>query len=164
MKYFRGWTMGLVFSLSLLGCAPVVKTDLKSFKENPEAYQGKEVIITTDVKSVVEDPESYLGRKIELKGFVKYNGFRGFSHWNFFLKDEEGRSLRCYEREYRIEAWIWPTTILRRAERENEQLTVVGKLQKGKEIELDWVEYKGQTIDTDYKPPQFPVPLLFWLL
>jgi hypothetical protein len=41
---------------------------------------------------------------------------------------------------------------IRRAARNNEQLTVVGKLQKGLKIELDWIEYEGLTIDTDFKP------------
>jgi len=157
MKYFLLWINTLVLSLSLLGCAPVVKTDLTSLKKNPEKYQGKKIIVTTDLKSLVDNPKDYLGRKIELTGYVKYNGFRGFRNWNFILKDEEGRSVRCYEREYRIEAWRVPVKAVRQAERNNEPITVVGKLQKGLEIELDWIEYKGQTIDTDQKPPSLPI-------
>jgi hypothetical protein len=48
-----------------------------------------------------------------------------------------------------------PVMAVRRAERNNEQITVVGKLQMGLEIELDWIEYEGQIIDTDFKPPEF---------
>ena len=146
----------IVLPLSLFCCAPLVKTDLKSLNENPEEYHGKRVVVTTDLRSIVEKPEDYLGKKIELTGYVKYNGFRDFSHWNFLLKDEEGRSVRCYEREYRLDAWIWPVVALRRAEKKNEQLTIVGKLHKGLEIELDWIEYEGVKINTDHKPPGFP--------
>ena len=158
VKKFFVLIIGLVFSLSLFSCAPLVKTDLKSLKDNPEKYQGKRVVVTTDLKSVVEKPEDYLGKKIELTGYVKYKGFRNFTYWNFILKDEEVRSLRCYEREYRIRSWIMPVMALRRAERENEQITAVGKLEKGLEIELDWIKYKGQRFNTDYKPPRIILP------
>ena len=152
MKEILIWIFGLVLSLILNSCAPMIKTDLQSLKDNPEKYQGKIVIITTDIKSVFEAPEAYLGKKIELKGYVEYKGFREFRNWNFILKDKEGRSIRCYEREYRVEAWIIPVMAIRKAARNNEQLTVVGKLQKGLKIELDWIEYEGLIIDTEFKP------------
>ncbi|RLA93934.1 MAG: hypothetical protein DRG25_03570 [Deltaproteobacteria bacterium] len=152
MKEILIWIFVLVLSLILNSCAPLVKTDLQSLKDNPEKYQGKIVIITTDIKSVFEAPEAYLGKKIELKGYVEYKGFRELRNWNFILKDKEGRSIRCYEREYRVEAWIIPVMAIRKAARNNQQLTVVGKLQKGLKIELDWIEYEGLTIDTDFKP------------
>jgi len=66
--------------------------------------------------------------------------------------------LRCYEWEYRVDGWIAPEMALRRAEKENEQVTVVGKLEGGLRIELDWIEYKGQHYNTDYKPPGFRSP------
>jgi len=157
MKKFLVWIIGLFVFISVLSCAPLVKTDLKSFNEDPEKYRGKEVIFTTDLKGVVENPTPYLGRKIELTGYVHEYGFIGFGHWNFMLKDEEGRSVRCYERKYRVDAWIMPVLAVRRAEKNNEQVTVVGKLQQGLKIELDWVEYKGQKFDTDFKPPDIPI-------
>ena len=150
---------GLMFSLSLAGCAPLVKTDLKSFNENPEKYKGTEVIFTADIRSVVEHPEAYAGKQVELKGYVTYNGFWGFTCWNFLLKDDEGRSIRCYEDEYRVDVWIWPDTVVKRADRKHEQLGVVGRLGKGPELELRWIEHNGQTISTDYKPPAFVFPL-----
>ena len=93
-------------SMTVFGCASMVKTDLQSLKENPQEYEGKMVVVTADLRSLTEKPEDYLGRKVELTGFVEYNGFRTFHHWNFFLKYEEGRSVRCYEREYRVDAWL----------------------------------------------------------
>jgi len=131
---------------------PVAKTDLKSLSEDPEKYQGKEVIIRTDIKSLVENPTPYRGRKIELMGYVE-RPFRGFD-WDFILKDEQGRAITCYEREYRISAWIMPTMAVRRAHENNDQITVVGKLEGGQRIELDWIEYNAQIMDTDYKPPE----------
>ena len=160
VKTFLICFLGLALSISFLSCAPlpVVKTDLKSLSEDPEKYQGKEVIITTDLKSLVENPAPYLGRKIELRGYVEY-GLRRFGDWTFVLKDEEGRAITCYEREYRIRAWIIPTMAVRRAERNDEKITVVGMLQGDPRIELDWIEYDGEIIDTDYKPPRI---LITW--
>ncbi len=142
----------MVLSISLLACTPLVKTDLKSLNANPDEYKGKRVVVTTDLKSVVEKPEDYLGKKIELTGYVKTNGFRRTGDWGFILKDEEERSVRCYEREYRIRSWNMPSMALRRAARQNGQVTVVGKLEKDLEIELDWIEYEGLHYDTDYIP------------
>ena len=150
--------VGLIFSLGLFGCAPLVKTDLKGFTENPEKYKGKFVIITADIKSVLEKPGAYVGKRIELKGYVSYKGFWGFSHWNFMLKDEEGNSIRCYENEYRVDVWLWPDMIVKRADKNHEQLTVVGKLERGLELELRSIEYNGQTISTDYLPPAIAFP------
>jgi hypothetical protein len=161
MKNFIIPIIGLVLSLILFSCSPMVKTDLKSLNENPEKYKGKRVIVTTDVKSLVDDPKAYRGKNIELTGYVKLDSFyfRGINDWSFILKDVEGKSVRCYEWEYRVSSWIMPEMALRRAEKENEQVTVVGKLEGGLKIELDWIEYKGQHYDTDYKPMGIPLPI-----
>ena len=148
----------LILSFGLFCCAPMVKTDLKSLRENPQEYEGKMVVVTTDLRSLAEKPEDYLGRKVELTGFVEYNGFRNFHYWNFLLKDEEGRSVRCYEREYRVYAWLWPVVTVKRAERETGPLTIVGKLHPNLRIELDWIEYEGIHINTDHKPQRFAFP------
>jgi len=151
----------MVLSLILFSCAPMVKTDLKSLNENPKKYKGKWVIVTTDLKSVVDNPKGYRGKNIELTGYVKLDtfGFTGINDWSFILKDEEGNSLRCYEREYRVYGWIMPEMALRRAEKENEQVTVQGRLEGGLKIELRWIEYKEQHYNTDYKPPIIPFPI-----
>jgi hypothetical protein len=154
-KIFIGLITTLLY-LNLFACAQqLVKTDLISLNENPEEYKGKEVVVIADLQDIFNDLEAYLGRKVELTGFVELDGFTGFNRWSFVLKDNEGRSARCYERGYRIDAWKIPEVALRRAERKNEKVVVVGDLQKGKRIELDWIEYEGQIINTDYKPPRF---------
>ena len=143
---------GFILSDLFMGCAPseIVRTDLKTFLENPEEYHDKRVVITTDIKSIIENPTPYVGKLIELSGFVEY-GRKGFD-WYFVLKDEEGRRITCYEREYRNYPWRRADMVVRRAERENKKIVTVGILEKSKEIELDWIEYNGEFIDTDYKP------------
>ena len=160
MKNFIIPIIGLVLSLILFSCSPMVKTDLKSLNENPEKYKGKWVIVTTDLKSVVDGPKAYRGKNIELTGYVKLDSFyfRGINDWSFILKDEEGKSVRCYEWEYRVSGWIMPEMALRRAEKEKEQVTVLGKLEGGLKIELDWIEYKGQHYNTDFKPGGIRLP------
>jgi len=144
--------LAIAFSLSMLGCAPVVKTDLESLNQNPEKFEGKEVIVATDLASLVESPSRYLGKRVEVQGYVEYKGFWAASYWNFILKDEAGNFTKCFERHYRVDAWMRPVAAVRRAEREKQLLTVVGQVETGPKIELDWIEYEGETIDTDLKP------------
>ena len=49
-----------------------------------------------------------------------------------------------------------PVIAVRRAEREKQVLTVVGKVEMGPKIELDWIEHEGLHIDTDFKPQTMP--------
>ena len=152
MKILSVFIIGIILLFSISGCTPVVKTDLKSLNENPEQYQDKEVIVVTDLASVVETPHAYRGRKVELKGYVEYKGFWASNYWNFILKDETGTSIKCFERNYRVDAWLRPVVTVKRAEREKQLLTVVGNVEMGPKIELDWIEYEGEHIDTDLKP------------
>ena len=152
----------LIFiGLVIIGCSPIVKTDIKSFMENPAEYKGKEVIITTDLKSLLSNPSVYEGKKIELSGKVSYDGTRNFFTWNFILTEDD-KAIRCYEKEYRIETWIMPVKLVRRAFVENGKITVVGKFWmklKLPELELDRIEYKGEAVSTDYKTAGIRVPL-----
>jgi len=152
MKKIMILNMGLVFSIFLWGCAPkeMVRTDLKSLLENPEAYEDKMVVVTTDIKSLIENPMPYVHRLVEVSGFVEY-GRKGFE-WYFILKDEDGRGITCYERTYRNSPWIRADMAVRAAERENKKMIAAGILEKSKRIELDWIEWNGEYIDTDYKP------------
>lgn len=144
--------VSLGLSFGFFACTPLVKTDLKSLSENPLQYKGKQVVVVTDIKSLVENPEDYYGKRVEITGYVRLNGFRRTGDWGFILEDEEGRSVKCYEWKYRVEAWILPSVALRRAEREKAPVTVVGKVGKSLKIELDWIEYGDQHYDTDYLP------------
>jgi len=163
MRKFLLRTAGiLVLSSSLSACTPLVKTDLKNLTANPDQYQGKRVVVTTDLRTLVEKPEDYFGKNIEVTGHVSLKGLRSSGDWSFILKDEEGKSVRCYEWQYGVEYWSMLSVVLRRAERENGQVTVVGKLEKDKEIELDWIVYQDQYIDTDYVPYRLPVMINGW--
>ena len=142
----------LLWPLLFFGCAPVVKTDLKSLLADPEKYKGSEVIVTSDIKSVLQDKKAYRDRKVELKGYVESYDFRRFDPWHFVLKDKEGNAITCYEWEYRVRSWNIPEVILRQAQKKHEEVTVVGRVESSR-IELDWIEYQGQIIDTNYKPP-----------
>jgi len=158
MKKLLAFIMGMIFFMSLSTCAPVVKTDLKSLNEEPEKYQGKRVIIITDLAGLYENLTPYLGRKIELSGHVEYKRTKGIYYWNFILKDEDRRTVICYERNYRVRPWLTPVYAVKKAERYNQKITVAGKLQERLRIELDWIEYEGDTIDTNYVPPHIQFP------
>jgi hypothetical protein len=150
---------GLLIGIS---CAPVVKTDLKNFMENPEEYKGKSVIITADLKSILANPSAYKSKKIELSGKVTYYRRGNFYPWNFILTDDD-KEIKCYEKKYRVESWIIPVMLVSKAYREKGKITVVGRFNMRRKLpllELDWIEYKGEIVDTDYIPSGFVSP--FW--
>ena len=151
----------LIFLLSLSGCAgPFVKTDLQTFQQYPEQFKGKRVILTASLEQVMAHPDAYVGKKVELTGPVISKGFWGPPDWDFLLTDGKDRTIRCYEHTYRVDAWILPVMAIKRAARQNEMVTVVGKLQRNLEVELDWIEYEGQHFDTDYLPSAIPYPFM----
>jgi hypothetical protein len=158
MKNYLISIIGFLLFLTLFSCAPIVKTDIKSLKENPKEYKGKWVIVTTNIKSLLEVPVDYFYKKIEITGYVKLHGFGGIGDWNFLLQDKEGRSLECYEHEYELRSWIMPEVVLKRAEKENGKVTVEGEFKRSGRIELDWIEYQGQRYSTDYVPPLVRLP------
>ena len=150
---------GLVFLMNLFSCAgqEIVKVDLTSFNENPQLYEDKRVILKTDITTLVNDPTPYISKDIEISGFVK-KGTIGLD-WGFYLEDEAGESVKCYESKYRHYPWIRADMAVRKARAVNERMTIVGIFRKNFGIELDWIEYGGEVIDTDYKPyiPTFPI-------
>ena len=141
------------------GCSsPPVKMDLNTFLEDPEEYAGKFVIITATIKDLFDDPDSYLYHKVEVSGFVEYRESWVGPYWNFTLKEKpEGEiSLSCYENRYRPDVWIWPLNAVRQAAHYKKELTVVGTFHKRMTLELDWIDYGGQQIYTDFLPPVSP--------
>jgi hypothetical protein len=142
----------------LAGCAPkeIVRAELTSVRANPEAYKDKRVILKTEIVELVNNPEPYDSEEIEVSGVVGKDS-PGLD-WGFYLEDESGMRLECYEREYRNSPWIVADTAVNRARASHENMTVVGFFEKGFGIELTWIEYQGQTIYTDYKPDEFVVP------
>lgn len=152
--------IGAALFLTLSSCAgPLVRTDLQTLQEKPEQFEGKQVIVTAGIDDVVAHPEAYKGKKVELTGPVEQKGFWRTPYWSFTIQGEKG-SLKCYERIYRVDAWILPVMAIKRAARENSPVTVVGKVEQDLEIELDWIEYQGQHYDTDRPPANMHVPFI----
>lgn len=141
----------IVALLGLFACVPRVTTDLKTYQENPEAFKGKEVILTATLKALIDNPSAYLNQKVEVTGFV-VDGPKNRNEWFFVLADKEGRKIICYEWHYRVQTWLYPVSVLRKAKRQKTEITVVGNLQRADRIELDWIVYDGTSIDTDYLP------------
>lgn len=149
----------LVLVGGVSGCqGPLVRTDLDTYVKNPQEFKGKMVLFTTDITHLLDNQETYLRKKVELAGYVEYLDHHGVSDWGFRLKDDAGNSVLCHEQNYRVAAWDRLVTILRRAERERGVVTVVGEAEWGGKIELDWIEYQGQHLDTDYKPYSIALP------
>lgn len=149
-----------VFLISFIGCMPkeIVKVDLNSFNENPEIYENKRVVFKTDIKTLINDPTLYHFKDVEITGYVKRE-IHSRAPWKFKLVDDEGVSVKCYEMRYTNYPWHQADFAVKRARHSNESMTVVGTFRKNATIELDWIEYDGQTIDTDYKPyvHRFPI-------
>jgi len=143
----------LVLFQALFGCAKeLVRTDLQTLQQYPDQFRGKQVIVTATLQQVTADPDAYAGKKVEITGLVTHDRFWGPPDWNFLLTDEENRTIRCYERTYRYDAWIVPVMAIKRAALQGDEVTLVGKLENNLEIELDWFEYQGQQYDTNYLP------------
>ncbi len=156
MKRILTWLTGMfLISLCLLGCASVVKTDLKSLSDTPEGYSepiGKYtiVIITTDLKSVVDAPENYFGKNIELSGYVQENSFeQGINDWRFILEDKGESTIDCYEWKFNDADLPGLEIALRQAAKDHDQITVLGKLERGTTIDLELIEIGGQTYNSD---------------
>jgi hypothetical protein len=153
--------IGVFLMLFLVVCAPkeIIRTDLASIHANPEAYEDKRVILKTDIAELINNPDPYDSEEIEVSGCVSKKS-PGLD-WGFYLEDEAGMRVECYEYEYRYSPWIMADVAVRRARAAHENMTVVGFFEKGFGIELNWIEYQGQTIYTNYKP-FVPVVSYFW--
>jgi hypothetical protein len=145
----------------LAGCAPkeIVRTDLATVHANPEAYEDKRVILKTEIAELINNPTPYDSEEIEVSGVVSKDS-PGLD-WGFYLEDESGMRVECYEDEYRYSPWFMADMVVNQARASHENMTVVGYFEQGFGIELNWIEYQGQTIYTNYKP-DVPVIPFFW--
>jgi hypothetical protein len=136
----------------LIGCAPkeIVRTDLASFNANPEVYKDKRVILKTDIAVLVNNPDPFDANEIEVSGVVSKDS-TGLD-WGFYLEEEAGMRVECYESNYRNSPWVIVDAVVNRARASHENMTVAGSFEKGFGIELNWIEYQGQTFYTNYKP------------
>lgn len=156
MGYF---VMGLAAYLA--GCAPkeIVRTNLASIHANPEAYEDKRVILKTDIAELINNPDPYDSEEIEVSGVVSKDS--PGPDWGFYLEDESGMRVECYETNYRLVSYFEADLAVNNARESHERMTAVGFFKDGFGIELNWIEYQGQTIYTNYKP-YVPVIRSFW--
>jgi hypothetical protein len=114
--------------------------------------------VKVGLKTLTEEPMEYEGKRIETSGkVVAYPTRQSFKTWHFWI-EKDGERLRCFERTYRVEhAPCAP--VIRRAKREGEEITVMGKLCHDG-IELQWIEYKGMRFNTDLLLPHPPPRIL----
>ena len=161
MKRLLMGYIGICLTAYLVGCAPkeIVRTDLASIRANPEAFADKRVILKTDIMELIHNPTPYDSMEIEVSGIVsKYS--TGID-WGFYLEDTSGARVECYEYEYRHSPWVMVDAVVNRARDSHENMTVAGFFKKGFGIELNWIEYQGQTYYTNYKPDVLGLPA-FW--
>ncbi len=146
-------------TLALVGCAtPPVVVDYAEYRTAPERYAEADAIVRTDLATLLSNADTLAGRRVELAGQVDYRGHFGYFYLLFFLTDVQRQTMRCYEREYRVDSWIWARTLARRADTDDGTLKVAGRYKPPQGLELDWIEYKGHHVDTDYHPPRLLLP------
>ena len=152
MKRLAVVFLGLMTMLNLNCCVTkeIIKLDLASYNENTEAYKDKRVIITTDIASLINDPTPFYSKDVEISGVIN-NRPMGLE-WGFYLEDEAGLNIKCYERTYRHSPWIRADNVVKRARRNHDRIMIVGVFSRLHDIELDWIEVGGEIIDTNYKP------------
>ncbi len=160
IKYY-GLIM-LVVLMGLAGCAPkeMVQVDLASFNENPDEYKDKRPIIKTDIDTLLKNPDFFDRKEVMLSGFVKTVN-PPWIYWEFKLVDDQGQMVGCYETNYRDTPWVWAENTVRRAQYYNEKISIVGVFKKSDHVELDWIEFRGKIVDTDFTPPHIPYPY-YW--
>nr|ART38030.1 F98 [uncultured bacterium] len=157
MPDMRASALGL--TLLLTGCAvPPTVVDFADYHAAPQRYAETDAIVRTDLTTLLANKDALKGRRVELVGQVDYRGHVGFSYWHFYLTDDQGHTLRCYEREYHVDSWAWARTLARKADAEHGTIVVSGRYRPPSGLELDWFDYLGHHVDTDYRPPVFVLP------
>lgn len=119
--------------------------------------------LKTTVASLHLDPRHYWRKRIEVSGQVEWWETRRsgeVSFWHFYLKDENGDEMICYSDTYKKHgaAWFVVDNIIRRAQHEGKDVTVVGYLDPYGTtdkivIQADWIIYKGHWYNMNFVPP-----------
>ncbi len=99
----------------------------------------------------MDNPEAYAGRTLELSGYVKERSIEEINGWSFILEDACSNSINCYEWAFNDVDLTELEIVLRQTAKEDEEITIVEKFEKGQNIELESIEARGQTYAT-YKP------------
>ena len=120
------------------GCAvkEQLRVDIDKFTKDQASYIDKDVVITATLEDVVSRYDLYRGKKIELSAPFRYFGSDKFWTWYVMLRKGEN-TLRCYTNHYRLRTANEAVSLLKRAKRKKESITVLGVLNNdGIDIEM----------------------------
>ncbi|MEC9340878.1 MAG: hypothetical protein VX663_05310 [Pseudomonadota bacterium] len=129
--------------LSLTGCATGV------VQQGMGPAQPQRPALT----DLAQRPQQYAGQYVVVSGRLEHNAYRsGGGRWGFDLLNEDGSGIRCFERAYRRDSPFPVRQLLRRAGHEAGAIEVAGWVDKSGRLELDWIEYAGMRVDTEFVP------------
>jgi len=136
----------------VMGCSPkpAVKVDLDNYLRNSGQYRGKNTVITASIEDLQKRHDLYKDRVVEVAGVVLYYGSKDFWTW-YILLENNGKTVRCYAHQYRVEPGRDALNMVRRAQSDKGELTVQGTL-RNDGIEIIYMMYGGDTVTPYYKP------------
>ena len=137
MKHFIKCIFLIAFIL-ISGCTvkEQVRVDIDKFIKDQASYIDEDVVITATLEDVVSRYDLYRGKKIELSAPFSYFGSEKFWTWYIMLQKGEN-TLRCYTNHYRLRTANESVSLLMKAERKKESITVLGVLNNdGIDIEM----------------------------
>ena len=142
----------LITVVIFMGCSPkpVVKVDLDNYLRNSGKYSGKNIIITATIEDLQKRYDLYKDRVVEVASVVLYYGSNNFWTW-YILLEKNGKTVRCYAHQYRVEPGRDALHMVRWAQSEKGELTVQGTL-RNDGIEIIYMKYGGDTVTPYYKP------------
>ena len=98
----------LVLAFISSSCTHMVKTDIDTYLQNRQEYEGKKIVFITDLEDLLNRHEIYQDREVELTAPITYLGKEGFSTWYITLEQDE-QKIRAYEECYHN--WIHQTAL-----------------------------------------------------
>ena len=148
MKHFIKCIFLIAFIL-ILGCTvkEQVRVDIDKFIKDQASYIDEDVVITATLEDVVSRYDLYRGKKIELSAPFGYFGSEKFWTWYIMLQKGEN-TLRCYTNHYRLRTANEAVSLLRRAKRKKESITVLGVLNNNG-IDIEIFSYDGISVRPD---------------
>ena len=137
MKHFIKYIL-LCSVILFSGCTvrEQVRVDIYKYIKDQASYINEDVVITATLEDVVSRYYLYRGKKIELSAPFSYFGSEKFWTWYIMLQKGEN-TLRCYTNHYKLRIANEAVSLLRRAKRKKESITVLGVLNNdGIDIEM----------------------------
>ncbi len=106
-----------------------------------------------ELAELTRQPQRFADQYVVVSGLLEPSAYRSEGgRWGFDLLNQDGSGVRCYEREYRHNSPFPVRQLLRRAGHEAGPIEVAGWVDKNGRLELDWIEYAGTRVDTDFVP------------